>query len=224
MRCQCTSNNRITPTWSFSDGSIITACNNSQHFEICSNISKKSPQILSFSLLSEEFSGVYKCHTKTITKLFKLFAFGQCCQICMLLLNCIHAGPPVIQQLIRQKPLLPVVGGTTLHCRAAGYGSLMYLWETNITGSWKAVSNKNRTHYIASSAGQYRCNVTNEAGSVVSNVATVFGENILNHGHFIVMKLVINYFVSSHQVLLVFLFIQSVVLWLLVQPSLCTVT
>ena len=87
VRCQCTSNNRITPTWSFSDGSIITACNNGQNFEICSNISKKSPQILSFSLLSEEFIGFYKCHTKTITKLFKLFAFGQCCQICMLLLN-----------------------------------------------------------------------------------------------------------------------------------------
>ena len=89
-----------------------------------------------------------------------------------------HAGPPVIQQPQHNRALL-VRTGTTLHCRAAGYGSLMYHWETNNAGSWKAVSNKNSTHYIASTTGQYRCNVTNKAGSVVSSVITVFGEKLL---------------------------------------------
>lgn len=75
VRCQCTSNNKIIPTWSYSDGSIITACIN-QHIEICSTISRRSRN-LTFPVLRDKFSEVYKCHAKTVVKFFKLVVFGQ---------------------------------------------------------------------------------------------------------------------------------------------------
>ena len=63
----------------------------------------------------------------------------------------------------------------TLKCRAAGYGSLTYYWERKDSGNWITVDNDNRTSYTTKTSGQYRCNVTNEAGSVLSPVITVYG-------------------------------------------------
>ena len=65
----------------------------------------------------------------------------------------------------------------TLHCRATGNGSLKYYWERNDSGNWITVDNNNRTSYTTGTTGQYRCNVTNEVGSVVSPVITVYGNN-----------------------------------------------
>ena len=70
-------------------------------------------------------------------------------------------------------------------CRASVLG-LTYSWEIRSSGSssrWTTVSNDNTTSYTTNTtltSGQYmyRCRVSNEAGSVVSNSATVnvFGE------------------------------------------------
>ena len=72
---------------------------------------------------------------------------------------------------------------TTLVCEANGLGTLMYAWERSSGSSWTTVSNDNTTSYTTDTTlaiGQYmyRCRVSNEAGSVVSNIATVnvYGE------------------------------------------------
>ena len=71
----------------------------------------------------------------------------------------------------------------TLTCRASGLGTLVYSWERSFGSSWTTVSNDNTTSYTTDTTlaiGQYmyRCRVSNEAGSVVSNIATVnvYGE------------------------------------------------
>ena len=69
-------------------------------------------------------------------------------------------------------------------CSAIGSGTLRYSWERSSSGnSWTTVSGDNTTSYATDTSlaiGEYiyRCNVSNEAGSVVSNIATVivYGE------------------------------------------------
>ena len=68
-------------------------------------------------------------------------------------------------------------------CGANGVGMLVYSWERHSGSNWITVSNDNKTSYTTDTTlaiGQYmyRCRVSNEAGSVVSNIATVnvYGE------------------------------------------------
>ena len=85
------------------------------------------------------------------------------------------ALPTIIQP--QRASEVPLRSSTvTLHCRATGNGSLKYYWERNDSGNWITVDNNNRTSYTIGTTGQYRCNVTNEVGSVVSPVITVYGK------------------------------------------------
>ena len=77
----------------------------------------------------------------------------------------------------------PRRGSNTLTCKASGVGNLIYSWERNSGGNWTTVSNDNTTSYTTDTTlaiGQYmyRCRVSNEAGSVVSNnaIVNVYGE------------------------------------------------
>ena len=77
---------------------------------------------------------------------------------------------------------VPIKGSTILSCQASGLGTLVYSWESSSGSSWTTVS-INATSYttdITLAIGQYkyRCRVSNEAGLVVSNIATVnvYGE------------------------------------------------
>ena len=89
-------------------------------------------------------------------------------------------GPPrIVQHPADDKG--PLGRHFTLMCKASGAGTLVYSWERNSGGSWTTVSNT--TSYTTDTTlaiGQYmyRCRVSNEAGSVVSNIATVnvYGE------------------------------------------------
>ena len=70
-----------------------------------------------------------------------------------------------------------------LTCRANGQGMLEYSWAIKSSGKWTAVSNDNTTSYTTDTTlaiGQYmyRCRVSNDAGSVVSNnaIVNVYGE------------------------------------------------
>ena len=70
-----------------------------------------------------------------------------------------------------------------LTCRASGLGILVYSWERSSGSSWTTVSNANTTSYTTDTTlaiGQYmyRCRVSNDAGPVMSNNATVnvYGE------------------------------------------------
>ena len=78
---------------------------------------------------------------------------------------------------------VPIKENFNLSCRASGQGTLVYSWERSSGSSWTTVSNDNTTSYTTDATltiGQYmyRCRVGNEAGSVVSNIATVnvYGE------------------------------------------------
>ena len=62
-----------------------------------------------------------------------------------------------------------------LQCRATGEGLLKYFWEKENSGNWITVDSNNMTSYTATTSGLYRCNATNEAGSVLSPVITVYG-------------------------------------------------
>ena len=93
-----------------------------------------------------------------------------------------HVGPPVIQQPKRDNGK-PVRKGSyvALHCTASGYGSVIYYWERRLTENhkWGPLYHINKISHKTGQIGQYRCNVTNEAGSVVSPVITLYGNNLL---------------------------------------------
>ena len=95
------------------------------------------------------------------------------------ILCCHDLGPPVIKYPQRHYGI-PVnkYSNATLQCRAAGYGSLTYFWEKNISGNWITINSITMTSYTTRSSGQYRCNVTNGAGSALSPMITVYGEDI----------------------------------------------
>ena len=72
--------------------------------------------------------------------------------------------------------LINISISVTLDCEGTGRGSITYQWETsNINGGqWMNISNS-RVLVVGSleQSQQYRCVVSNEAGSTRSNVATV---------------------------------------------------
>ena len=78
---------------------------------------------------------------------------------------------------------VPIGNSITLMCTAIGTGVLVYSWEKSSGGSWTTISNDNTASYTTDASlaiGQYmyRCRVSNEAGSVVSNnaIVNVYGE------------------------------------------------
>ena len=89
----------------------------------------------------------------------------------------VDGGLPTIIQPQRPSEV-PLKSSTTiiLNCTATGDGSLKYYWERNDSGNWITVDNNNRKSYTTNTTGQYRCNVTNEFGSDVSPVITVYGK------------------------------------------------
>jgi len=74
---------------------------------------------------------------------------------------------------------IPMGRSITLMCKASGLGTLVYSWERRSFGSsWITVSNNNTTSYTTDTRltnGEYiyKCRVSNDAGSVVSDGAIV---------------------------------------------------
>ena len=72
----------------------------------------------------------------------------------------------------------------TFECRANGQGILENSWEIRSSGSrWTKINNSNTRSYTTDTTlaiGQYmyRCRVSNDAGSVMSNnaIVNVYGE------------------------------------------------
>ena len=92
-------------------------------------------------------------------------------------------GPPRITNHPANSDDIPVRSSMILMCGANGVGMLVYSWERSSGSNWITVNNDNTTSYTTDTTlaiGQYmyRCRVNNEAGSVVSNIATVnvYGE------------------------------------------------
>ena len=98
------------------------------------------------------------------------------------LLQQYFAGPPNITHHPVANNDIPVGKSITLMCSANGLGTLVYSWERNSSSAWTIVSNNNTSYTtdttLAIEQYIYRCRVANEAGSVVSDNATVnvYGE------------------------------------------------
>ena len=78
---------------------------------------------------------------------------------------------------------MPINENITLMCQATSVGIVVYSWERSSGSSWTTVSNDSTTSYTTDTTlaiGQYmyRCRVSNDAGSVVSNnaIVIVYGE------------------------------------------------
>ena len=89
----------------------------------------------------------------------------------------VFTGPPTITTHPTSQ-LITVSMNVTLNCEGTGRGSITYQWETsNINGGqWMNISNSNTKELVIRNleeSQQYRCVVSNEAGSTRSNVAVV---------------------------------------------------
>ena len=89
----------------------------------------------------------------------------------------VSTGPPTITTHPTSQ-LTTLSMSVTLNCEGTGRGSITYQWETsNINGGqWMNISNSNSKTLAVGTleqSQQYRCVVSNEAGSTRSNVATV---------------------------------------------------
>ena len=84
-------------------------------------------------------------------------------------------GPPTITtHPINQ--LTNVSMSVTLDCEGSGRGSITYHWETKRGKKWMKIKNSNDKRYVVRNlqqSQQYRCVVSDEAGSNRSNAATV---------------------------------------------------
>ena len=89
----------------------------------------------------------------------------------------VSTGPPIITTHPNSQ-LINISISVTLDCEGTGRGSITYQWEiSNINGGqWMNISNSNSKTLVVGTleqSQQYRCVVSNEAGSTRSNVATV---------------------------------------------------
>ena len=89
----------------------------------------------------------------------------------------VSTGPPTIATHPSSQ-LINISISVTLDCEGTGTGSIIYYWETgNINGGlWMNIRNSNSKTLVVGTleqSQQYRCVVSNEAGSTRSNVATV---------------------------------------------------
>ena len=86
-------------------------------------------------------------------------------------------GPPTIMIHPNDK-VIAVNMSVILNCKGIGKGPIIYQWESRtINGRrWMNVRNSNNQNPVvmnSEQSQQYRCVVSNEAGSTRSNVATV---------------------------------------------------
>ena len=93
---------------------------------------------------------------------------------------CFCIGPPEITDHPTDNDV-PMGRSITLMCKASGLGTLTYSWERHSGRRLTTVSNDYLTSYTTTlTIGEYkyRCRVSNEAGSVVSNSSSVnvYGE------------------------------------------------
>ena len=89
----------------------------------------------------------------------------------------VFTGPPTITTRPTNQ-LTNISMSVTLDCEGTGRGSITYQWETsNINGGqWMNISDSNNKTLVVRSleqSQQYRCVVSNEAGSNRSDIATV---------------------------------------------------
>ena len=93
------------------------------------------------------------------------------------MMTLVFTGPPTITTHPASQ-LTNISISVILDCEGTGRGSITYQWETsNINRvQWMKINNSNSKALVVGTleqSQQYRCVVSNEAGSNTSNVATV---------------------------------------------------
>jgi len=89
----------------------------------------------------------------------------------------LFTGPPIII-IHPTSQLITVDMSVTLNCHGTGRGSITYQWETNNIkrGQWIKISTINSKRLVVRNLKQlqkYRCIVSNEVASTISNIATI---------------------------------------------------
>ena len=89
----------------------------------------------------------------------------------------VFAGPPTIK-IHPASQLTTVNVKVTLQCKGIGRGSITYQWETSDINErqWMTFSHSNNKRLVVKSleqSQQYRCVVSNEAGSTRSDIAII---------------------------------------------------
>ena len=146
--------------------------------------------ILTITNIRHSDTGSYECTVNSgsvsvMSNTATLTVYGKCVAVCAHFRHyaiCNLLGIPMIMDHPTGDDVI-VGRSIALMCKASGLGTIVYSWERNSGSNWTTVSNDNTTSYTTDTTlaiGQYmyRCRVSNEAGSVVSNIATVnvYGE------------------------------------------------
>ena len=157
VRCrECSTG--VTPSWFKSDAKISSCGDGDNRSMICVD-SRNNNIDLQFLFFLHSHRGSYTCgkHGDHKTLIVDVL------------------DPPTITT--HPTSLLTASGASgTLNCEGAGKGLVMYQWETsNVNGGpWMKIGNSERLIVRSlEQLQQYRCMVTNEAGTVRSRIATV---------------------------------------------------
>ena len=156
VRCQrCDDSGQ--PSWFDSNDNNIRRCNNKISQLICVDRFDGGIRDLKFLNFTRSQVGMYTCkHSNDVNSI---------------IVNALSLHPT--DQLTSNK-----MAAKPLNCETTGRGSITYQWQTsNISGvQWMNISNSNSSTLVVGTleqSQQYRCVVSNEAGSTRSNVATV---------------------------------------------------
>ncbi|XP_065918658.1 hemicentin-1-like isoform X2 [Dysidea avara] len=156
VKCKCTDGQENNPNWFYSNGTEISEC--AQDSDLICTRSENKTEIVSLSLLLVDS---YVCNYGSTSRRIYIDKLD----------------PPEITGHLAGGAV-PKGGSSMFMCKASGLGTLVYSWEKNSGSNWTTISNDNTTSYttdttLAIGEYKYRCRVSNEAGSVVSNSATV---------------------------------------------------
>ena len=78
--------------------------------------------------------------------------------------------PPIITNHSRNINV-PMGSNAVLFCEATSMGTIMYSWEKKSENRWIVISGVSMSSYSTTTSGEYRCIVSNEAGSVNRTIA-----------------------------------------------------
>ena len=125
---------------------------------------------------------MYRCRVSNeagsvVSNIATVNVHGECCPNIQHMMTVVFTGPPTITtHPASQSVNISMI--VTLECEGTGRGSITYQWETsNINGGqWMNISNSSSSTLVVGNleqSQQYRCVVSNEAGSTRSDIATV---------------------------------------------------
>ena len=156
VRCQRCSDRGRQPSWVNSNDEDLPFCGDKMSHLLCANHTEDGVRDIIFFNFTRSQVGSYTCKQSNEMDI---------------IINALSLHP--INQLTSNR-----IVAKPLNCETTGNGSITYQWETsNINGGqWMNISNSNSSTLVVGTleeSQQYRCVVSNEAGSTRSNVATV---------------------------------------------------